>query len=205
MSEPTLHPNLAKIAVEYDRILERLGLGQITATVAQAEIAQLEARDDQGIRWSIDPSTGEWVRKTAHGDVEYDPAPPTFGYMTPDAYDYTPNPSTFNPSDQIHMAAVNDQLERPPASLTGATRSFSPQPSSKGLARRLTPAVAAATSLSVKVKAYIVGGAVVLLALGLHSCSGPATPAPTPAPKPTPSHSVPVKPAKSKPAPAAHH
>ena len=62
MNEPTLHPNLAKLAAAYDEILDRIARGQVTSVAARAEIAQLEARDDQGVRWNIDPDTGEWVR-----------------------------------------------------------------------------------------------------------------------------------------------
>ena len=69
MNEPTLHPNLAKLAAAYDEILDRIARGQVTSVAARAEIAQLEARDDQGVRWNIDPDTGEWVRKTALGEV----------------------------------------------------------------------------------------------------------------------------------------
>ena len=70
-----LHPNLARIAAAYDSILEQMERQQITVPGARAKIAQLEARDDQGVIWSIDPDSGAFVRKTAFGDMEFDTPP----------------------------------------------------------------------------------------------------------------------------------
>jgi hypothetical protein len=122
VTQPTLHPNLAKLAAAYDMILERLDRQQVTPIAARAEIAQLEARDDAGVRWSIDPDSGEWIRKTAFGDVEFDPRPPVSGYMTPDAFDYTQTPEVFDPTSRLSMAPVNDSLNAGPSGLSGATR-----------------------------------------------------------------------------------
>lgn len=137
MPEPTLHPNLAKIAAAYDEIIERLGRGMLTPAVAREHIAQLEARDDEGARWSIDPDTGAWVRKTAFGDTEYDTAPPTHGYATADAFDLTPNAAGFNPADRLTHQAVADHAAHPGA-LLGATRRLAPQPQGHaGIAARV--------------------------------------------------------------------
>ena len=88
MTEPDLHPNLARLAVAYDDIVLRHSRGQLSAADARTEIAQLEARDDAGIRWSLDPETGQWLRRTASGDLVFDPNPPTYGYRTADAFSW---------------------------------------------------------------------------------------------------------------------
>lgn len=204
MNEPTLHPNLAKLAAAYDEILERMARQQITTATARAEISQLEARDDQGIRWNIDPDSGQWVRKTALGDIEFDDAPPTYGYMTPDAFDYTQNPQVFNPSDRLQIAPVNEQLELAPTGLAGATRAVP----SKGRHDALSKAVASVASAPTKVKGVAAGLALVLLTFLLYSCGGSA-PAPSPDPKPTtatthsPTKKAPAKKAPTKSAPKA--
>lgn len=121
MLERTLHPNLAKIAAAYDEIVERANRNALTAPAARDLIAQLEARDDEGVRWSIDASTGAWIRKTAFGDLEFDSAPPTSGYATPDAFDLTPNATAFNPGERLTFQQVSNAAPYPGA-LLGATR-----------------------------------------------------------------------------------
>lgn len=121
--EPTLHPNLAKLAAAYDEILERYNRGQINAAQARAEIIALETRDDQGVRWTLDPDTGAWTRRTALGGSQVD-APPQWGYGTPDAYDFTREPAGFNPGDRISQHQVDESLMYAPAGLAGATRNL---------------------------------------------------------------------------------
>lgn len=121
MTDPTLHPNLARIAANYDHILEQLARRAIDQTTARSRISQLEARDDEGVRWAIDPDTGRWMRKTTFGDLDYDSAPPAYGYMTPDAHDLSPQSRTYNPGVRLSLAAV-DEAALHGTSLVGATR-----------------------------------------------------------------------------------
>lgn len=195
--QPTLHPNLAKLAAAYDEIVERLGRHQITVAAARIEISQLEARDDQGVRWSIDPDSGEWTRKTATGDLEYDPNPPTYGYETPDAHTYTPNSKTFDPSTRLQTMAVDPTMELGPTNLMGATQ----RPSSGG-ARPGLPAVGAALArvgaAPLKVKAITGVALVAVLSFVMVGCT-PKDSSPTP----TPSSSTSVKAPAKKSAPHA--
>ena len=75
MSE-NLHPNLARIAVRYDQIVLEMQAGAVNAEKARQLIYQLEARDDHGVRWSIDPASGQFLRRTAFGELVPD-TPPT--------------------------------------------------------------------------------------------------------------------------------
>lgn len=87
-SGSSLHPNLAALAASYDRIIAEMDARRLTPSAARARISALEARDDQGVRWSIDPDSGLFVRLTAFGDVEYD-TPPATGVMTPTGFTYS--------------------------------------------------------------------------------------------------------------------
>lgn len=73
-----LHPNLARIAAEYDEIVSLFQRGQMTATQANAKIRALVARDDAGLEWSIDTNTGSWQFRTTTGDLVISD-PPTWG------------------------------------------------------------------------------------------------------------------------------
>lgn len=119
MTQP-LHPNLAKIAAAYDDIYRRFSLGQLDARRAQAEIAALVARDDEGVMWSIDPESGDWRRRTRTGQLVVD-NPPGFGLATPTAADVSGG-GDFNPSSHISFVEVDQGLLTPPDPLTGATR-----------------------------------------------------------------------------------
>lgn len=151
-----LHPNLAKIAATYDQICERLARGELTPAKARAEIAQLEARDDEGVRWSLHPDTGTWVRKTAFGDVEFDASPPTHGFAGFDAFDLSPNTTAFNPRDRLTYQRVVDS-QPSPGSLYGATRHASPTPSPREMAPRRARglAVKAAAAVAVVLAAFL--------------------------------------------------
>lgn len=186
MSEPTLHPNLAKLASAYDAVLERHSRGQIGQVQARAEIAQLETRDDQGVRWSIDPDSGEWVRKTALGDVEFDSAPPAYGYMTPDAFDYTAAPQVYNPADRIQLAAVDAGLTSGPIGLAGATRSLTSAPNAADRLRaQAAGALGRLRQAPGRTKAVVGVGVVGVLFVALHGC-GSSAPASTPIPMRSP-------------------
>lgn len=108
MADGGLHPNLARAAAGYDDVLRRLAAGRITEREAHTEISHLEARDDTGIRWQIDPKTGNWLRKTAFGQLVADPTPPTMGVATATPFDYIPAGSTmFNPDTVLVSETVD--------------------------------------------------------------------------------------------------
>jgi hypothetical protein len=116
-----LHPNLARLAAAYDEIFTRWSRGQIDAAIARQEIAALVARDDDGILWSIDPESGEWLRRTITGEL-VPGTPPTYGLATPTPHDLSHNTAAFNPDTSIHMQPVEDELLYAPSTLAGSTR-----------------------------------------------------------------------------------
>jgi hypothetical protein len=194
-----LHPNIARIAAAYDIILEELSSRQISVAAARAKIAQLEARDDDGTRWSIDPDSGQFVRKTALGAEEYD-TPPRVGYQTHDAFSYTnPNPHVprspgqgprvEDPNSRLEMftARMGDSaLTTPPAGLVGATRGARPRQRGKGASAlskfwALPAAAKAAAAAAVVV-------VVVFVTVGLGGSEEPDVP-----PAPAPAQSPPAK------------
>lgn len=126
-----LHPNIARIAAAYDMIIDRMSSGQLTPTQARAQVEQLEARDDQGVRWSIDPDSGLFIRKTLMGDTQFD-TPPVYGVQTDDAYSYSQTRgSAQDPNTRVEMFNAPDpRLTAAPVDLAGATRNgpAGPQP-----------------------------------------------------------------------------
>jgi len=116
-----LHPNLAKLAATYDEIFVRWSRGQIDAAEARVEILALQARDDDGVLWSIDPESGAWLRKTITGEIVRD-TPPSYGLATPTPHDLSSNPNSFDPNNSVRLRKVDDELLYSPSSLTGSTR-----------------------------------------------------------------------------------
>lgn len=188
MTEPTLHPNLASLASSYDEILRELAAGRINTAQARSAIAQLQARDDQGIRWSIDPDTGAWVRVTALGDLEFDDSPPASGYRTADAFDFGAHPAAFNPNDQVHLTSADPGLNRPPTALAGATRRVKPvglpgaptslPPRVRGVLEAVVAAPAWLMALPTRTRNITIVVGVLLIATLTYSCSSGGTPAP---------------------------
>lgn len=89
MTSTQLHPDLARIAAMYDDIVDRFGRHLITPEQARAAILELIARDDQGVRWRLNPQDGSWYRETQAGWV---PAvPPTSGVRTVAPTDVSPS------------------------------------------------------------------------------------------------------------------
>lgn len=70
-----LHPDLARVAVAYDDIVERHSRGAITAAEAQRAIDSLVARDDNGVQWKVDSLTGRWKFKDASGSYSFGQPP----------------------------------------------------------------------------------------------------------------------------------
>jgi hypothetical protein len=117
-----LHPNLARIGAAYDQVQARAARGEISASQARAEIMHLVARDDEGVLWSIDPSSGNWMRRTIAGELVFD-TPPTYGVATPTAHDLTRSPTgVFNPDSNLIFHEVDEVALLGDRSLRGATR-----------------------------------------------------------------------------------
>jgi hypothetical protein len=129
-----LHPNLARIAASYDEVHRRFGLRMIDAQTAHAEILALQARDDEGVVWRLDPRDGSWLRKTREGTWVPGQAPRS-GLATPTAHDYSRDPHLFNPDSRIRFDAAPDAV----VGMYGATRSLAgeaPARRSSGLSAR---------------------------------------------------------------------
>ena len=123
MSE-NLHPNIARIAARYDQILVELNQGLVTPEVARDLIYQLEARDDHGVRWTIDPATGNFLRRTAFGELIPD-TPPSYGVDTKDGFHYSSSGASKDPAWHI----TNQVVPEPDGSsftLDGSTAFKSP-------------------------------------------------------------------------------
>jgi hypothetical protein len=116
----SLHPNLARIAATYDEIFRRYANGAISAAKARSEIAALVARDDEGTSWSIDPDSGDWLRRSRSGKL-VKAEPPSFGLVTPTAHDVSPG-RAFNPDTEIDFHKVEDELLYSPSQYAGSTR-----------------------------------------------------------------------------------
>jgi hypothetical protein len=119
-----LHPNIARMAASYDRLLSLMSSGQLTSEQARVRISQLEARDDHGIRWTVDPSSGRFLRRTAFGTLVPD-TPPAVGIDTKDAFYYSDYSRDDNPEHKITTTSVSGP-ERVPTTLAGATRFSQP-------------------------------------------------------------------------------
>lgn len=163
-----LHPNLARIAAEYDQICTDYASGRLTAQAANRQISALAARDDEGVVWSIDPASGAWVYRTIDGRLEPG-QPPAWGYATPTAHNVTRNPTRTNPEHRIMFTQVGDLQS--PDELTGSTR------------KRDEPLIVEKDNKTVKVIAVALAIALVVSVAGwaLTSTSGNGN-APGPAP-----------------------
>lgn len=116
-----LHPNLAKLAASYDEIIERYAQGSISAAAAQREVASLVARDDEGVQWSIDPFTGEWMRKTREGNLVAG-EPPSYGLETATPYDISGARRDYLSEERVHLHEVDNELLYSPSQFAGSTR-----------------------------------------------------------------------------------
>ena len=135
-----LHPNLARIGAAYDQVQARAARGEISAAQARAEIMHLVARDDEGVLWSIDASSGNWMRRTISGELVFD-TPPTYGLATPTAHDLTRRPTgAFNPDTNLVFHEVDEAALLGESSLRGATRRQSSPEHQQG--RRKVPSAA---------------------------------------------------------------
>lgn len=82
----TLHPNLARIAVQYQGLVQQYAAGQVDASQAASLMRELVSRDDEGTQWTINPRDGGWLRCTTRG--EWVPGtPPQSGFATISAWE----------------------------------------------------------------------------------------------------------------------
>lgn len=115
----SLHPNLARIAAEYDEIVLQAQLGHLTPEQANAQISRLVAKDDQGLDWSINPITGNWVYKNFKGEL-VEASPPEFGFTSPTPRDIG-SPSVKDFDSRLSFHEVNEESLNE-GSVLGATR-----------------------------------------------------------------------------------
>lgn len=100
------HPKIAEMAATYDEIIHLYGQGRVDMDTAKRQVADLAARDDQGVIWRINPENGNFYRETFDGRYVED-EPPEWGISTPSARDISGNPGAFNPGAYIHKEAVS--------------------------------------------------------------------------------------------------
>lgn len=81
----SLHPDLARIAVRYQRVRSQNIQGQMSDAEANVALSELVARDDHGVQWSINPRDGGW--QYLGGDNVWRPAePPEHGIAAATAH-----------------------------------------------------------------------------------------------------------------------
>ena len=81
-----LHPNLARIAVRYQELVDAYARREVDATEASLRMRELVARDDDGVQWTVNPRDGGWLRCTVWG--EWVPGePPRQGFATLTAWE----------------------------------------------------------------------------------------------------------------------
>jgi hypothetical protein len=110
-----LHPNLARVAVAYQDLVQRFAYGRIDATQASVQARELVARDDDGVMWTINPRDGGWLRCSAFG--EWAPGePPRHGFTTLSAWELSGRTGV---DTALVFEVVPDSA---PEGLRGATR-----------------------------------------------------------------------------------
>ena len=153
--EQALHPSLARIAASYDYIISEMDAGRLSPAQARAKMTALIARDDQGVRWTIDPQTGEWLRITITGDLEYD-SPPRSGVLTADAFNYSNQVRDDNPALHLHTF-TNENMNKTPLDGVEPNRSNTYQPT------KFKHTLDKVTDLSWPIKVTILVGVILVL------------------------------------------
>lgn len=174
----SLHPTLARLAADYDRIVERWARQEITSREARASITSLVGRDDEGVLWSIDPDTAEWRYRDISGAWRPG-SPPAYGYPSPNPHTIShPSgmPTPDNPDNRLLFRPVDEDLLHAPTSLIGSTRRHTFRPDSTSMAgwwrRAFAILVVVICLVAIGVAAYLVSNS---------SNSGPGSPHSTPA------------------------
>jgi hypothetical protein len=170
----SLHPNLARLAADYDDIIADFSRSSISVTEARARIRTLVARDDEGVQWSIDPDTADWYFKDRHGNLQKG-TPPSYGHASPNPYSISrPGLQTAgDPDRNIVFAPVNEDLLHSPQSLVGATRRHIFHNDTNA-----TPPRPRWVNVLIATVFVLIGIFVIVVALSLHS-SKPTAPGPT--------------------------
>jgi hypothetical protein len=110
-----LHPELARVAVAYQDLVQRFALGRIDSTQASVQARELVARDDDGTMWTINPRDGGWLRCSVFG--EWAPGePPCSGFTTLSAWGLSGRAGV---DAALEFKVVADSA---PTGLSGATR-----------------------------------------------------------------------------------
>lgn len=123
-----LHPNLARIAAEYDEVVLEARLGRITPAQANSKIAKLVAKDDQGLEWVIEPDSGKWMYKSLSGEYVF-AEPPEYGFTSPTPKDIgSTNKKDFDA--RLKFYEVNEENLKGNG-LVGATRRDLSEPENK--------------------------------------------------------------------------
>lgn len=146
-----LHPNLALLQTEYDRIIRAAADGHLPQTEALRQAGRLWQRDDQGVAWRINPETGRWEFRRVDGEWAQG-VPPAYGTYsaTPQDAQADTAASRGQPSQLSTFTVDEDKLARSgPNTLVGATRREQPQGIRWGRWALIGSGAAAAAALAV--------------------------------------------------------
>lgn len=116
MSE-SLHPALAQLATTCRKIISLYNGGRLSVEETRRQLAELVARDDDGVLWTLDAG-GSWLRRTLAG--EWVPGvPPSYGLLPP-----TPTElgGVLDPGSETYMIPVDEIAFAKPGSLVGLSR-----------------------------------------------------------------------------------
>jgi len=120
----SLHPNLARLAADYDDIVADFSSSRISVTEARARIRTLVARDDEGTQWTIDPDSADWCYRDRSGNLRKG-VPPAYGHASPNPHSISRpglGAAGANPDRNVVFSPVNEDLLYAPDSLVGSTR-----------------------------------------------------------------------------------
>ena len=140
----SLHPNLAKIALRYDEIIEAYQRKEYSEQGAYQLLCGLNARDDNGVLWRINAVSGVWEFKQFSG-LWLVGDPPIFGFEGASIDDF----NKMNVASNIDMFEVDQENLYPKDQLLGSTN----------LSRKKS-----------KIKVYSVTNAFILLVFATLGC-----------------------------------
>lgn len=112
----SLHPNLAKIALRYDEIIEAYQRKEFDEQGAYQLLANLNARDDNGVLWRINAVSGSWEFKQFNG-LWSQGEPPIFGFEGATIDDF----NSVDSLRKIDMFEVDQENLYPSDQLLGST------------------------------------------------------------------------------------
>lgn len=121
MEERPLHPNLARVAASYDEVMLAHAEHRIDDRTALERALALVARDDNGVRWRLNPATGSWERQARSGEWVA-AAPPVYGLATPTPHDFSPSAALHPARARVELNAVDEGVLYSDFSLAGSTR-----------------------------------------------------------------------------------